>query len=61
MSKKTDPSDRIDEALLEMALDFRGSLVSEATANKIIKCTLSVIKSNGIDEVSLDEVERSVI
>jgi hypothetical protein len=61
MPKKTDPSDRIDEALLEMALDFRGSLVSEATANKIIKRTLSVIKSNGIDEVSLDEVERRVI
>ena|SRR6266436_2203090 len=35
MPKKTDPSDRIDEALLELATDFRGSLVSEATADKI--------------------------
>jgi putative transcriptional regulator len=35
MPKKTDPSDRIDEALLELATDFRGSIVSEATADKI--------------------------
>jgi putative transcriptional regulator len=35
MAKKTDPGPRIDEALLEMARDFRGSILSEATADKI--------------------------
>jgi len=61
MPAKTDPSNRINKALLELALHFRGSLVSNATADKIIKRTLSVIKSNSIDEVSLGEVERNVI
>jgi hypothetical protein len=32
MAKKTDPGPRIDEALLEMAQDFRGSVLGEATA-----------------------------
>ena len=34
-TKKTDPSARIDEALLEMAQDFRGTVLSAETADKI--------------------------
>jgi hypothetical protein len=34
-AKKTDPGPHIDEALLELADDFRGSIVTEATADKI--------------------------
>jgi putative transcriptional regulator len=33
--KKTNPGPRIDEALLEMAQDFRGSILTEAAADKI--------------------------
>jgi len=35
MPKKNDPSARLDEALLEMAHDFGGTLVSKETADKI--------------------------
>jgi putative transcriptional regulator len=35
MPRNTDPHEGIDEALLEMAQDFHGSIVSDATADKI--------------------------
>ena len=33
--KKIDPSARINEALLEFAQDFRGTILTEETADKI--------------------------
>ena len=36
-SKAKKPVSRIDRELLETALDFRGTIISEATADKITK------------------------
>jgi putative transcriptional regulator len=44
MAKKTDPADRIDAALLELANDFRGSLFSKELSDKI---TLRVLGGAG--------------
>jgi putative transcriptional regulator len=45
MAKKTDPADRIDAALLELANDFRGSLFSKELSDKI---TLRVLGGAGV-------------
>lgn len=35
--KKTDPGPRIDEALLELAQDFRGSVLSREVSDRIAR------------------------
>ena len=48
MAKKTDPTERIDAALLEMAHDFRGSLFSEKlSADLTEKITIRILNKQG--------------
>ena len=48
MAKKTDPTERLDAALLEMAQDFRGSLFSEKlSADLTEKITMRILNKEG--------------
>ena len=57
-TKKTDPGPRIDEALLEMAQDFRGTILSEATADKI---TMRILGKKTFPAATLAEISPEEI
>lgn len=58
MTTKTRDNKRLNEALLEMAQDFRGTLLSEATADKI---TMRVLGTRGAAKPAVltpDEIRK---
>jgi hypothetical protein len=58
-AKKTDPGPRIDAALLELANDFRGSILSEAAANKITKRTRRRFRTEDLTDEEIERIAQS--
>ena len=56
MAKKTDPNPRLAAALLELASDFRGTLIDEAAADKITMRILGKAAADKPAPLSADEV-----